>query len=480
MKPTIPAFGIPGRGKRACILSLLCAAAAVALSGQTYNVLHNFSCTGTGGAYPDAALVQDTDGNLYGTTYLGGNVSGGTIFKITPGGAFTMLYDFCTPAGLCPQDIGPYAPLVEATNGRLYGTTLGVAEQAAFPGAIFEITGGTLQALYSFCAESGCADGYNPSGLMQAANGDLYGTTQNGGSCDGGEGVGTIFKITPGGTFTTLYSACPPAGQGGRLIQAADGNFYGLMGGGLHRGGAVFKYTPSGTLTKLYTFCTQPGCPDGEGPLGLVQEADGDLYGTTELGGADCPLNLLGCGTIFKLTLSGVLTTLHTFCQSGGGCQDGANPIGGLVLGSDGKLYGSTGAGGPQGQGTIFAIAPDGALTTVYDALATALVQDTNGDFYGTGGPALSCGTIFRLSVGLGPFVKTLPTSGKITTSVKILGTDLTGAASVTFNGTPAAFTVNSTGSAISTAVPSGATTGKVQVVTASGTLASNLPFRVP
>ena len=149
MKPTFPAFGIPGRGKRACILPLLCAAAAVALSAQTYTVLHTFSCTGMGGAYPDAALVQDTDGNLYGTTYYGGNVSGGTIFQISPGGTFTMLYNLCTPAGLCPVDIGPYAPLIEATNGHIYGTTLGVAEKSGFPGAIFEITEGTLQALHT-------------------------------------------------------------------------------------------------------------------------------------------------------------------------------------------------------------------------------------------------------------------------------------------------------------------------------------------
>ena len=174
------------------------------------------------------------------------------------------------------------------------------------------------------------------------------------------------------------------------------------------------------------------------------------------------------------------MTTLHTFCEGGGSCLDGGNPIGGLIIGSDGKLYGSASAGGPQGQGTIFAITPDGKLTTVYDGLATSLIQDTNGDFYGTAGPALSCGNTFRLSIGLDPFVNSLPTSGKISTPVTILGSDLIGTTSVTFNGTPAAFAVNPTGSAILTTVPAGATTGKIKAVTAGGTISSIRPFRVP
>jgi uncharacterized repeat protein (TIGR03803 family) len=153
-------------------------------------------------------------------------------------------------------------------------------------------------------------------------------------------------------------------------------------------------------------------------------------------------------------------------------------------LGSDGNFYGTTAEGGPLGLGTIFRLTPGGALTTLYSAGVTTLMQDTSGDFYGTTGGGGSnclpggCGTIFRLSVGLGPFVKTLPVAGKAGAAVKILGTDLTGASSVTFGGVPAAFTVKSA-VLITAAVPAGATSGAVQVVTPGGTLSSNTVFTV-
>ena len=184
-------------------------------------------------------------------------------------------------------------------------------------------------------------------------------------------------------------------------------------------------------LTTLYSFCSQTDCTDGVGPVaGLVQTTNGDLYGTTS-GSPDC------CGTVFKITQSGMLTTLYSFCSQSG-CADG--------------------------------LAPDAGL-----------VQATNGDLYGTtnGGGANNDGTVFSLSVGLGPFVETLPTSGSAGAAVKILGTNLTGATSVSFNGVGAVFEVVSS-SEITATVPTGATTGSVQVVTPNGTLSSNVPFRVP
>jgi len=242
--------------------------------------------------------------------------------------------------------------------------------------------------VYNFCENGGaaCADGQYPvAGLVQAAGGDFYGTTYFGGN----QSNGTVFKITTGGTLTTLH-----------------------------------------------TFCTQVGCPDGYNPVvGLTLAESGDLYGVTASGGAAC-YNLNGCGTIFKVTPSGVFTTLYTFCKAGGACLDGATPIAELVEGSDGNLYGTTAAGGPLGSGTIYRITPKGALTTLYSAGATTLAQDTDGDFYETtsmGGvncaPA-GCGSLFRLSIGLGPFVKTLPRGAKVGAAVKILGTALTGATS--------------------------------------------------
>jgi uncharacterized repeat protein (TIGR03803 family) len=202
------------------------------------------------------------------------------------------------------------------------------------------------------------------------------------------------------------------------------------------------------------------------------------LFGVTPAGG----LNNNSEGTVFKITPSGALTTLHSFCTETG-CPDGQVPLGGLILASDGNFYGTTSGG----FGTIYQITPRGALTTLAAFDNTngsgpyaAPVQGTNGDFYGTtnGGGAHGYGTVYRLSTGLAPFVKTVPTSGKVGAAVKILGNDLTGATSVSFNGTAAAFTVVSSAE-ITTTVPSGATTGPVQVVTPTATLTSNVAFDV-
>jgi len=476
--------------KRVCGPIMFCAATAMVGPAQTFTTVARFG--GTNGTDPYADLVQTTNGSLYGTTQFGGTshacllngaVGCGTIFKITLAGALTTLHSFDSTDGAYP------GPLVPATNGYLYGTTAqGGANKF---GTIFKITpAGALTTLYNFCPQAGCPDGANPGGLIQAANGDLYGTTIWGGNANfcGGPalGCGTIFKITPAGALTTLHSFDGSDGEETNgLMQASDGNLYGTTyGGGTNGAGTIFKITPSGVFTSLHTF-DYGAAPRG----GLVEGVDGDLYGTTEDGGIVLdPGNCGGgCGTIFKITPAGVLTTLYSFVST-----DGQNPIG-LIQGSDGDLYGTTGAGGSSncssGCGTIFKITPAGALTTLYlfnsDRYfsATGLVQDTNGDFYGaeggTFGSPRTYGEVYRFSVGLGPFVKTLPAVGRVGSGVRILGTDLTGATSVIFNGTPAAFAVVSP-TQIVTRVPTGATTGKVQVITPSGTLLSNVGFVVP
>jgi uncharacterized repeat protein (TIGR03803 family) len=271
------------------------------------------------------------------------------------------------------------------------------------------------------------------------------------------------------------------------LVQGINGDFYGTTSYGgaskacKHGCGTVFKMTPSGTLTTLHNF----NSTNGADPMaGLVQGTDGNFYGTSYAGGAKgiCP-DPTGCGTVFKMTPSGTLTTLHSFAGS-----DGAYPYAGLVQATDGNFYGTTFGGGSCG-GTIFTITPGGTLTTLYTFTCGTdgwypnggLVQGTDGAFYGTTSEADPVGgTVFSVSVGLGPFVRAQPTSGKVGTAVEILGTNLTGATSVTFNGAAATFTVNSSGAAISTTVPTGATTGTVQVVTPDGTLSSNVAFRVP
>src|ERR1017187_7189918 len=431
MKRTVNVLSKLNWGTRACAVLVLCATTAIALPAQTLTTLFIFD--GTDGATPYAGLVQATNGDLYGTTERGGSGinDAGTVFRITPGGTLTTLYSFC-PQTPCRDGSSPDAGLVQATNGDFYGTTfIGGYGQ----GTVFKNTPcGTLTTLYSFCSLTNCTDGQDPhAGLVQSADGDLYGTTSGGGA--NGD-YGTVFKITPGGTLTTLYSFCSQTnctdGQfpDGRLVQAANGDLYGTTLGGGANGdyGTVFKVTPSGTLTTLHSF----NGTDGSAPLaGLVQATDGDLYGTTDLGGANG-----SNGTVFKINPSGTLTTLYSFCSQSG-CTDGATPYAGLV-------------------------------------------QDTNGDFYGTTayGGLGGGGAVFRLSVGLGPFVKIQPPSGKVGAAVKILGTNLTGATSVSFNGTAAVFTVVSS-SEITTTVPAGASSGEVQVVTPGGTLSSNVAFRV-
>jgi uncharacterized repeat protein (TIGR03803 family) len=497
--------------KTRCAIVLVWAATATAVSAQTLTTLYSFDISD--GAFPDGGLLEATDGNLYGTTGGSGScttsttVDGcGTVFKISLAGTLTVLHTFCSEAG-CPDGDSPTAPLIQATDGNFYGTTYeggttsgGVREGG---GTIFRITlAGTLTTLYSFCAQMGCPDGSNPEGgLVQGTDGNFYGTTVAGGA----KGDGTVFGITPEGKLTTLHNFCAGSRRGcpdgatpeAGLVQATDGNFYGTtQQGGANGVGSVFRITPRGALTALYSFCSNGTCTDGSGPEApLIQGTDGNLYGTTKGATFSWQPGSGINGTVFKITLSGTLTTLYNFCSESA-CADGENPTFGLVQGTDGNFYGSTPAGGTTeggatyGAGTLFKITSSGDLTTLYTFCSQwgcpdgeypgELIQDTDGNFYGTtsGGGANDAGTVFNLSVGLGPFVEPQPTSGAVGEPTRILGTNLTGASSVTFNGTPATFTVEGN-SYIKTTVPAGATTGTVQVVTPSGTLSSNVAFRV-
>ncbi len=286
--------------KTACIALVLCAATAIPSPAQTFTTLAVFNGTnGWGPGYE--TLIQGTDGNLYGTTLGVGGPNGncitncGTIFKITPAGTLTPLHSFEGPDGTTPQ-----AGLVQGADGNFYGTTY--AGGANGYGTVFKITpGSTLITLHSFNS----TDGGNPlAGLVQATDGNFYGTTAVGG---GNGGYGTVFKITPGGTLTTLYSFDYAHGFSpfGWLVQATDGNFYGTTSsGGTNGDGTVFKITPGGTLTTLHSF----DGTDGANPrAGLVQGTDGNFYGTTSNGGtknvtACASFGYAGCGTVFKIT----------------------------------------------------------------------------------------------------------------------------------------------------------------------------------
>jgi uncharacterized repeat protein (TIGR03803 family) len=457
---------------------------SIASRAQTFTSLISFNRTN--GAIPAfGALIQGIDGNLYGATSEGGANAGGTLFKITGNGQLTTFYSFCAQTN-CADGAGPMGGLVQAPSGDFYGTNY--AAGTFSDGTVFKITpNGELTTLHTFDG----FDGALPNDtLVLATDGNLYGTTDTNGSHD----RGTVFKLTPTGVLTTLhnFSGDPPAGMPSTdgsnpfgLIQAASGEFYGLAGGGLFEDGVVFEIDAAGHGVSLHSF----DGTDGVNPVNeLVQATDGNFYGITSAGGLNgvpgCPgEGGLGGGTILKITPGGVLTTLYSFAGS-----DGANPLGGLVQATDGNFYGTTVCGGLNNDGTVFKITSNGELTTLHSFAGSdgslpfgTLVQATDGDFYGTTsqGGASNDGKVFKLSGGLGAFVKTLPASGRVGAGVRILGTDLTGATAVTFNGIPSAFTVLSP-SEITTTVPAGAITGTVQVVTPSATLSSSMPFVVP
>jgi uncharacterized repeat protein (TIGR03803 family) len=462
----------------------MCLGTAIASPGQIFTTLVDFELNN---GYEPTSLVQGMDGNFYGTTGAGGTNRSGTVFKISSGGAVTTLHNFASSDGE-----GPYAALALATDGNFYGTTEGGGGNTVCNGfgcgTVFKITpGGALTTLHDFNG----TDGSVPTGgLIQATNGSFYGTTQN----DGANGGGTVFKITAGGTFTTLHDFdfadgySPHAG----LIQGRDGTFYGTtFYGGAYSYGTVFRITAGGTLTTLHNF----NSTDGANPwAGLVQALDGNFYGTTGSGGSTY-CDGRGCGSAFKITPGGTLTTLHAFDNI-----DGSGPRAGLIQATDGNFYGTTFAGGGSGFncsglgcGTVFGIALGATFATLHSFDSTdgswpvgGLVQATNGNFYGTTGnggditcdPSFGCGTVFSLDMGLGPFVAFVRNSGKVGQTGGILGQGFTGTTSVSLNGIPAAFTVKSD-TYITATVPPGATTGFVTVVTPSGTLTSNVPFRV-
>jgi uncharacterized repeat protein (TIGR03803 family) len=463
------------------------AGVVVPAQAQTLTLLYNFQGPNqtNDGAYP-LGLVQGTDGNLYGVTVAGGDqFDAGIFFKISTSGTEKTLCTFYD-VGACRNAQSPSANLVLGTSGSFY--------VGALDGEIIKLTSHPkLTVLYTN------ANAIPRTSLVLASNGAFYGTTLNGGA----NNEGTVFKMTAAGKLTTLYSFCSDL-QGGicldgaqpnfALVEGSDGNLYGTtsIGGndGVNDGyGTIFKMTQTGTLTTIYNF---PGYTQSSSAL--VEGADGNFYGTTAYGGSG---KYGAGGTFFTVTSGGDLTTLYNFCSLQN-CADGEQPTN-IYLATDGNFYGITWYGGVNNnQGTIFQFTPSGTLTTLHNFNGTdgtgpggggTLMQDSNGTLYGTmqqGGPGWptcspSCdGTIFSLNMGIGPFVKTLPTSGKVKAAVKILGTGLTGATSVTFNGTAATFKVASS-SEITTNVPAGATSGVVKVVTAGGTtLASNTVFQVP
>jgi len=361
---------------------------------------------------PSAGLVSASDGTLYGTTQRGGTNNDGTVFRISTNGAFATLYSFTGGN----DGANPYAALILGRDGNLYGTTLNGGSSHA--GTVFEIsTNGTLTPLHSF---TGGNDGGNPfGGLVQAQNGLLYGTA----SVGGGSGFGAVYRISTNGAFASLYGftggsdgAYPFAG----LVLGDDGNLYGTAAeGGASAAvnlnyGTVFQITLGGLLTPYYSFTGS----DGAYPYAaLTKGSDGNLYGTTS-GVAPAGGGTANPGSIFRISYAGVFTFLYAFT----GGSDGANPYASLFQASDGNLYGTT-PGNTTNSGSLFLITTGGALTPLVTFNGgngatpyASVVQAVDGNLYGTTstGGASDGGTIFQYSLTAPPFVIIQPQSQTI------------------------------------------------------------------
>jgi len=461
------------------LLFSLCLSTASAQTAAIHE-LFGFPCNAVTGVCPDGSgptgsLVQASDGNFYGTAVFGGahnTNDGGTVFRISPAGQFALLHTFVADkSGNFMNGNGPMGGLVEGKDGFLYGaTTAGGAHNA---GVIFKISKfGKFKLLHSFCSEAECADGSNPSALVLGNDGNLYGGTLGGGAFNNG----SIFRIKPAGPFTILH-ALNDKSDGGppsqALVQASDGNFYGVGSfspdGGL---GNLFRVTPRGEFTDLHDMGDPP---DADANARLIQASNGLLYGTTFY------------GEVFQISHSGsfqivVPGPFHTI-------------LGGVTQASDENLWG-THSGVSRTADDLFAdtIGGSNLLTVSFDCSSNGgdpqgVIQGADGKLYGVAAECgvdshnrAASGTVFTVDAGLAvpqAVIATFtPASGKVNSQVTIRGDHFVATTAVAFNGVEASFKVLNT-KFIRVTVPAGATTGPIAVTNAGGTTMSKQTFTV-
>jgi uncharacterized repeat protein (TIGR03803 family) len=365
------------------------------------HVLYSFP-GGRGGAHPYGGMVEDAEGNLYGTTIQGGTLKYGVLFKLEANGAESVVHNFLPNGGEAALPTN----LALDELGNIYGTTYGGGRYSQ--GSVFKInSSGRFSLVYSF--PGGGSGAVPQSGVLVNADGDIYGTAEHGGNvpnCDGA-GCGLVFKIDTHHRESELYVFTGTNGDGywptaGSLVQDAQGNLYGTtFEGGTFGYGTVFKLDSSGKETILHSFSETEG--DGANPYaGVVLDASGNLYGTTTWGGT------FGYGMVYKLTPTGEETVLHSFA---GEPNDGSDPQGGLMLDTEGNLYGTTGGGGTFSSGTVFQLSLTGDETVLYNFESNGadgmypvagLLRDAQGNLYGTtvDGGAYGYGTVFVVAPG--------------------------------------------------------------------------------
>ncbi len=467
----------------------------------TVTVLASFAWTN--GLYPIGGLILGTDGNLYGATEWGGDSSCnlgsgcGTVMKITPAGVLTTLFAF--PSSLSNGEF-PGPPPIQGTDGNFYGSTTWNVNGDA---TLYKMTPtGTMTVLHVF---NGTDGNYVEGQLVQGTDGNFYGGSFQGGTSNDG----VLFKLTPAGVLTVLHNFTGSDGASSwGLVQGTNGTFYGAtVGGGTSNAGVVFKLTSSGTYTVLYNL---NGTTDGINPYSsLIQATDGNFYGVTNTGGS------LGFGTIYKITPAGVYTVVHNFDNT-----TGRNPQSTLTQATSGLLYGDTYKGGPicnndtcgvfyslnigaapfaslvstsgkegakigilgQGFSAASVVKFGGTQATTITRTGTTFISATvpaaaltGSVTVTTGATTLTSKQTFKVKPTITSFT---PPSGPVGTPVTITGTSLTQATKVTFNGTSASFTVNSD-TQITATVPTGATTGKIAVTTKGGSATSTTSFTV-
>ena len=447
-------------------LSIVLLAASTAASAQTYTVLHNFGSVAGDAGHPESpgTIAQGRGGAMLTTTHT-------EAFRIWTGGSFQILHQF--------GDGGPWSGLILATDGKFYGTTRTNGIFSA--GTVFKMSqDGIVTKLHDF---TGGSDGDWPQAApIQSVEGDFYGTT-GANEAAGAPPYGSVYRITKYGNFTLLHAFTGSDGGKplGQLVQGTDYYFYGTtVEGGRYAGrlgfgdGTIFRISSTGDFKVMVNF----NGTNGALPFsGLIQANDGNFYGVTGVGGSS------NAGVLFRMSPDGTLTVLHNFT----GGSDGAQPLG-LVQASDGNLYGTNIFGGKNGNGVLFRATLAGDVVPLHDFTAAtgnyaqALFQHTNGMLYGDTyqGGKFGIGVFYSLDAGsLPPFVTYLPTYGRPGALVQILGQGFTAGSVVSFNGTPAASPVVVYPTYLRVIVPSGATTGLITVTTATGTLTSNKVFIV-